>query len=101
MGEREKPGEKDGDVLLHKWEGGGGPRGANGSDGGGGNESGRTRETQRSRWKWDSAAKKRAAGEKREGRGPRRANEGGLRERHQDGWRRRRREHDGRDVERQ
>lgn len=23
MGEREKPGEKDGDVLLHKWEGGG------------------------------------------------------------------------------
>lgn len=24
MGEREKPGEKDGDVLLHKWEGRGG-----------------------------------------------------------------------------
>lgn len=28
MGEREKPGEKDGDVLLHKWERGGGRGGA-------------------------------------------------------------------------
>lgn len=69
MGQRGEAREKDGDVLLHKWEAGGRLRGGNGSDGARGNESGRTREALRSRWKWDRAAgeKKRAAGEKREG----------------------------------